>query len=161
MRKKNIISSESKTLIDFKTGEITETECITHRQVEREPDYVKIYLKDIIRIKDLPSGMEKVLLAFIRCMGYNNVIMTYLPLKKIIAADLNISISYVNKCIDNFIKTELFIKVDRGLYLVDPELFGRGKWENIEKIRLSITYDFKTGKKELKSDVKEQLRLEL
>jgi hypothetical protein len=158
--KKKIISSEIRTIVDYKTGEVTEMESFSKRQIEREPDYVKIYLKDIIRIKDLPSGMEKVLLSFIKCMSYTNIILTYLPVKKIIAAELDISISYVNKCIDSFIKADIFLKMDRGIYLVDPELFGRGKWENIEKIRLSITYDFKTGKKEIKSDIKEQLKLD-
>jgi len=161
MKTKKIIFSAKTERIDNKTGEIFETEIISKMQVDREPDYVKMYVKDIIRFKDLPTGMDKVLMAIISNMSYTNIIFTYMPIKKFISSNLNITVSYVNKCISHYIKTGLLIKVERGIYLVDPELFARGKWENINELRLSITYDTKTGEKKIRSNIKEQLRLNL
>lgn len=159
MNKKKVIFSERTQRVDVNTGEIFESEVMSKIQVDREPDYIKIYVKDIVRFKDLPTGMDKVLLAIISTMGYNNIILTYMPVKKMIAKELKITISYVNKCISYFVKAGLLIRIERGIYLVDPELFGRGKWENINELRLSITYNIKTGEKKLKSNMQEQLSL--
>ncbi|NKW87972.1 hypothetical protein HB671_26905, partial [Bacillus cereus] len=39
-------------IIDINTGEIQEEEEIINAYIDKEPDYVKIYLKDIVALND-------------------------------------------------------------------------------------------------------------
>lgn len=159
---KSVIRSELKTIVDERTGEVIISESTAQRYVETEPPYVKLYISDIMRIKEVPPGMDKVLLVIISKMSYDNVIFTYKPIKIDIANRLGKSLAYIEKSIITLIKAAILIKIDRAMYIVDPELFGRGRWKDISKLRLSIDYDPKTGEKRLSSNInKEQLKLNL
>lgn len=128
---------------------------------ESEPPYIKMYIKDVVRLKELPKGSSKVLFQLLSRMGYNNTIATYKPFKKLIASDLGLSLSYVEDCISMFIKAGLLIRVDRGMYMADSNLFARGSWRDIKELRLAISYDQKTGVKTLKSNISEEVQLRL
>ncbi|MEW4071075.1 hypothetical protein [Bacillus thuringiensis] len=47
-------------IVDINTGEIQEEEEIIDAYVDKEPDYVKIYLRDIVALNDLPKGLDRV-----------------------------------------------------------------------------------------------------
>jgi non-homologous end joining protein Ku len=51
MENKKIYQTETKTIIDHQTGEIIQTEHNQKGFVEKEPDYVKLYLQDIATFK--------------------------------------------------------------------------------------------------------------
>lgn len=157
--KKNIRLKEVTEHVDVSTGEISSYEKKTVFQVDKEPDYVKLYVKDIVRLNGLPISTAKVLNALLQSMGYNNIIPAYAPIKKIICKDLGIKMNTLNKAIDNLYKKSILIRLDRGIYMADPELFGRGAWGEINEIRMMITYNDE-GKKVIKSEVsKDQLKL--
>lgn len=157
--KKNIRFKEVTEHVDVDTGEISSYERKTVFQVDKEPDYVKLYVKDIVRLNGLPISTAKVLNALLQSMGYNNIIPAYAPIKKIICKDLGIKMNTLNKAIDNLYKKSILIRLDRGIYMADPELFGRGAWGEINEIRMMITYNDE-GKKVIKSEVsKDQLKL--
>jgi len=146
---------------DKETGEITSHTKSEVTAYESEPPYIKMYIKDVVRLKDLPAGSSKVLFQLLSRMGYNNTIATYKPFKKLIASDLGLSLSYIEDCISMFIKAGLLIRVDRGMYMADPDLFARGSWKDIKELRLAITYNQKTGIKKLKSNISEEVQLKL
>lgn len=157
--KKVIHFKEVTEVVDMTTGELSSIAKRTKFEIDREPNYVKLYLKDIIRLKGLPPSTTSVLNALLQSMGYNNIIPAYAPIKKLICRDLNISMDTLNKAIDNLYKQDILIRLDRGIYMADPDLFGRGSWSEIKEIRMMITYD-ESGKKQIKADIeKDQLRL--
>lgn len=147
--------------IDQNSGEIiSEQEAITSIEFEREPDYVKLYLDDIVRLKDLPPASAKLLLLIVRNMGYNNIFQAYKPLKMMIIQELGITMNTLNQQISNLKKAGILLPMEefgRGLYLVDPNLFARGSWKNIKSLRLIIDYH-SDGTKTLKSDASKQLK---
>lgn len=163
MSSKNTRISKLKTIetVNEDTGEIinsiTEINSFTY---ETEPEYVKLYLKDIGKLNDLSPASNNVLLELIRSMGYNNVVPVYMPIKKMIALKLNISIHAVNKAIKQFHSKGLFIRAARGLYIADPELFGKGKWSDIKKLRLIVEYQ-KDGTKKISGNISDELQLKL
>lgn len=108
--------------------------------VEREPDYVKLYIKDILRLTDIPNSGNSILFAILKRMSYNSEIALYGPVKKGIALELGIKEPTVSKAIELFANKSILLRKDRGLYIVNPFFFGRGKWEEIKKIRLEIVY---------------------
>lgn len=158
---KKITKTETIEILNKETGEILATEISsTTMQVDREPEYVKLYMQDIGRFKGLSGSSNDILLEFIKSMGYNNVIPVYMPIKKMVAKRLNLSIHTVNSAIKEFKKKELFISVARGIYIADPKLFAKGKWADIKSLRLVIEYG-KDGTKTLSSNLREELQHKL
>lgn len=157
-RKKVNYHSETKTEIDYETGEIKKSEVLNKSFGESEPDFVKLYVSDIVRLKELPPAADKVLMEIIGQMGYKNMFPAYAPIKRVMCKVLNMSMNTLNKSITQLHEKGILIRVEKGIYLVDPNLFARGHWDDIKKVRLIIEYDANTGKKELKSDAPEQLK---
>jgi hypothetical protein len=162
MSKKKLRFETTEQTLDHETGELTSFRKVKEYKVDSEPPYIKLYIGDLMRIKGLPPATTNVLLSLLRSMGYNNVIPAYSPIKKLICRDLGISMDTMNKAIDNLYKENILIRLDRGMYMADPELFGRGTWGEVEKIRMQITYTH-TGKKIISSAINddEQLKLDI
>jgi hypothetical protein len=158
--KKKVSRSEVTTEVDRDTGEIGREVKTDTFLIDREPDFVKLYVQDIAKLNDVVGQENNVLLEFIRYMGYNNIIPAYKPIKQMIARKLNVSLHTVEKSIKKFKKKGLFISVSRGIYMADPELFGKGKWSDIKNLRLVIEYK-PDGTKKLSSNLPEQMQLKL
>lgn len=147
--------------LDKETGEVILEESKIHSfMIDKEPDYVKVYLEDISRLKDIPAGMNKVLFELMKSISYNGVIMAYKPVKELMCNNMGISMNYLNKCIDEFYKKGILIRYARGVYLADPNLFAKGSWKDIKNLRLVIEYS-KDGTKTLKSNVSEEMKKQL
>ncbi len=155
-----VSQSKIKETIDVETGELKSHVSTQVFGLEKEPPYIKMYIEDIARLKELPHGMNRILLEMIKSMGYNNIIAAYKPIKTIMCNNLGIKMDYLNKAISTFHKKGLLIRLDRGIYMADPELFARGKWEDIKNLRLVIEYS-KDGTKKLKSNLPKEVQLKL
>lgn len=155
---KKVVKEVIDITTDLETGEVVEERQRKTSYLPKEPDFVKLYIRDLGRLKNLSPATSKVMHALLKSMGYNNVIAAYSPIKKMICRDLGISVSTLNNSINDLYKKGLLIRVDRGIYLADPELFGKGAWEDIRELRLVITYK-EDGTKEIKGDRANQLKL--
>jgi len=151
---KNITKEKITESFDNQTGEVSVESTVTVLKVPKEPPYVKLYLQDIIRLKDLPKGSDKILYMLLQSMGYNNIIAAYAPIKRIMCNQLDIKMNTLNKHIDNLYKAGVLIRIERGIYMADPELFGKGKWEDVRHIRMVIDYT-PSGKREITAAVRE------
>lgn len=99
-----------------------------------------MYVDDITRINDLPIGLSPILLELVKQMGYNNIIPAYKPIKLMVCKRLGISLNYLDKSIQKLDKKGILIRLHKGIYMADPNLFARGKWEDIKNLRLVIEY---------------------
>jgi hypothetical protein len=140
---KRISQEITSQIVNNETGEISKE--IKHQVafVEREPDYVKLYISDIFRLTDVPKSSNDIMLAMIKRMTYNNDIALFAPVKREIAKELGLKEVTISKAIELFVKKSIILRKDRGLYIINPYFFGRGKWEDIKKIRLQIDYSEK------------------
>jgi len=148
------ITSEIKTLVIDSDGVVNEERKVTTSFIDREPDYVKLYIKDILRLSDIPNSGNSILLAILKRMTYNNDIALYAPVKREIALELELKEVTVSKAIELFTNKSILIRKDRGLYVINPYFFGRGKWEDIRKIRLEIVYS-PSGRMIMKTEIQE------
>jgi len=115
-------------------------------QWESGPPYVIMYLDTILYLKDLPKGFNSILLAFLKYMTYANAedgqcIFINSAMKKRIAENLDVSVSRIDNVLSELSKGEVLTRIDRGMYRVNPHLFGKGDWQDIAKLRLEITFD--------------------
>lgn len=150
MSKKRILQETTQTMTDT-DGEVYKEVKSQTIQVEREPDYVKLYISDILRLQDIPKSGNEILLAMLKRMTYNNDIALYAPVKREIANELGVKEVTISKAIELFTERSILLRKDRGLYIINPYFFGRGKWEEIRKIRLQILYT-KEGRMILKTE---------
>ena len=127
----NKIINEDSEIVNVNTSTI---------YVEREPDYIKLYISDLFRLNDIPRASNSILFEILKRMTFNNDIALFAPVKREIARELSCSEVTIKKAIELFTEKGLLIRKDRGLYILNPNVFGKGKWENIKKIRLSLEY---------------------
>ena len=153
--KKKIVQQVTQKVVE--DGELKSSSETTVYQVEREPDFVKMYLQDLLRISDIPKASNSILLSILKRMTYGtNEIVLILPVKKSIAKELGISLITITKAIEAFTEKSILIRKDRGFFLVNPYFFGKGKWEEIREIRLAVEYSRK-GKMILRTTFDKQI----
>jgi hypothetical protein len=157
MAKKSIHIQEVNTTIVDENGEMVNKTTKNVGMFEKEPPYVKTYISDIQRLVGLPSFVNDVLLELLHNMGYNNIVPMYMPIKQMICNKLNISINTLNKSIDELYKKGILIRAARGMYLMDPNAFGRGTWNEIKNIRMTIEYK-EDGTRTIKTEFQNKIK---
>lgn len=129
-------------------GELKEKRESKTYTLDEEPPYVKLYLDTILFLRSLPKGYNPILLAFLKRMTYaeqGQVIYFNACMKKDIAKELGVSLSYINNAITGFVKGKIMFRIGEGkqtgTYQFNAHLFGKGKWEKIEEIRAKILFN--------------------
>ena len=135
-------------VVDYETGEVKTTNTAATYKVESEPEYVKLYLRDIQRLHDLPASVGTVLYSLIEHTALfpinkeGIVMFINSSLKRDIIKSTNIqNIQTIDNAIHKLVKQEILIRLDRGKYLLSPHLFGVGAWGNIKNLRMVIEYN--------------------
>ena len=156
--KKRIYQSAEVTnrIVDHQTGEITteHTETIQVGYVDAEPQYIKVYLDCLLKFKGLGSSLNPILLALCRHMNFadkDQIVFVNKYVKELICEECGVKIKRVEQAIKQFTETGLLKRKARGVYLVNPYIISRGKWEDVKKLR--ATFDFITGEFEVESNV--------
>lgn len=126
------------------TGEIMEKREEKSIRTPQEEDYVKIYIKHINYLNELPSGLEGVIYSLLKRVGYDNVIVINSSVKRIIAQETNKTFSTINQYITKLCNYQILVRQDKGMYYLNPEIYGKGKWSEIlelrKKLNIKITY---------------------
>jgi Firmicute plasmid replication protein (RepL) len=149
-----VIYRETRSIISEETGELLHHEHTQKRKLSREPDFIKLYLDDIMMLSQIPKQKSDILYLLLKKINYENEIVIIGSIKRQIADDLKCSIPTVDKSLSMLVEKNVLIRKDRGVYIANPKLFGRGKWEDIEELRLSISY--KRNGKQIKSEVERE-----
>lgn len=149
--------SHEKMVTDRTTGEILSEESTTVHQIPEEPPYVKLYLDDLIKLNDLPKSSSAILYEFVRKMNYDGFIVINASIKRMIGADLGVKEQSISNAISTFVKKDIMHRFDKGVYILNPSLFAKGKWTDVRKLReqyldLTVRYT-KDGKKVLYSNL--------
>ncbi len=134
-----------KEFIDNTTGEVINKLTQKTYTASNEPNYIKLYLDDLAKLKNLPPSANNILYLLMQNMDYKNRIYITKSIKDNICKSLNISDSSLNKAIKIYIDKGLFTKLDAQTYFTNPDIFGRGAWSDIKEIRMLVSYS-KQGK---------------
>jgi hypothetical protein len=142
---KKIIKQSTQTTLDMRSGEVLEVVDRKEYKVDREPDYIKLYLDDLAYLMHLPNN--DVLFCLLKKMNYEGEVILIKSVIEDICQKVNLkNRTYFYSLIKKYTDKDILIKKDRGVYLFNPFFFGRGKWEDIQKIRMSINYTPKDGR---------------
>lgn len=141
--KVGVVSVVEEHTIDFQTGEMMSKRTATKRYLNKEPDFVKLYLDDVMKLNDIPAKKTDVLYLLLKKMNYDNEITVVASHKRDIAKQLSCSVISIDKTLGLLVDKNILIRKDRGVFLANPNIFGKGNWKDIEQLRLLLTYDSK------------------
>ena len=148
MPKTKIVDSRSEKLVDFNTGVIKEqyTEESTRTIYHTEPDFIKVYLQDIIYLKNLPKSSSSTVFALLKRSTYANseygLTVTLCPeIRRVICQELDFKKTQsFNNQLNSLVKADILKHIGTNLYQFNPYLFGKGDWKDVSKIRATWTY---------------------
>ena len=144
--------------IDYSTGEVV-TRSVTKKFKNDEPSYIKLYLQDIAYLHDIPKGAEVVLKELLKLVTYGTQEITVLSHhKKQIEKETGLAIKTIDSRIQDLANKGIIERVSRGVYTLNPYLFGKGDWKTIDQLRnknihLKIVYDKETNKRIIKGEL--------
>ena len=137
--KKQIISE----VVD-EFGEVHQKQIFQSYSLPTEDDYIKIYIKHINYLANLPSGLEGLIYELLKNMNYGNKIVVNSSIKQNIAKNIGKTFNTINQYITRLVDSKILIREARGVYYINPLFYGKGKWKEIcelrEKLMLNIIY---------------------
>lgn len=109
--------------------------------VTSEPDFVKLYLNDVVKLHCLPKTSNQILRELLKLMAYDNTFRVTAYDKRNIASKLDISSNTINNALVTLTNEGITTRLASGVYMFNPNIFGKGKWQDIQKLRVTIEYD--------------------
>jgi len=119
---------------------LEETKAITFNY-GKEPDYIKVYLDNIMFLAEISGWIGKILYELIKSVSYadkGQFLIVNAGYKRILAENLGIKPQSVTNAINQLAKKGILIRKERGVFLLNPQYFGKGEWKDISKIRYEI-----------------------
>jgi Firmicute plasmid replication protein (RepL) len=143
MQRRKIRYQETTTVTN-EDGTIEQKHHTNIIQFPNEPPFIKLYVEDLTAIFKLPDGTKDLLYSLLMKMDYENMITLTSRSKKEIAERVGIKIQTFDNYLRKLVDAEIFKRIGRGEYKVNPNLFARGDWTDISRQRdewmLTITY---------------------
>jgi len=146
------------TVFDSETGEIKEKKTNITHFVNGEPEFVKLYVRDILYLVGLPKRSITVLFWLMKHMTYADdelglCVVLNATFKKMMCSELGFQrIQTIDNCLSELAKFKVVERIGRGMYRLNPHLFGKGNWFNIKEIRMLVKYDLEG--KSIKTSIK-------
>lgn len=132
------------TIEKFEENKLTFSEEHKIVQFPTEQAFYKIYVTDIANILELTGAGTKLLHVILQKMDWENIITLTSRYKLELSEKTGIKTNHINNLLVDFVKKNLFKRLSRSEYLVNPHYFSKGDWSETLKKRgdwqLTITY---------------------
>ena len=156
-----MIYEETTTHTDHETGEQRTTSKRKKFEVIKEPNYIKLYLRDLCKLNDIPKSGNDTLNELLLLADYQNEIVLNSAVKGRICFTLGIKKPSLDNNISRLTKEGIIKRIDRGIYILNPNLFGRGDYQDIKKLRIEWEYSDKGRElKKVETDTHEQTTMD-
>jgi len=136
------IDLKNSKVLDTNSGEIIDNVKLVGVKEDNKfktVKFVKVFVEDLSAIFGLSSLEYKLLFKIIQMINYENVLLVPKYIKDKMAKELGVNPLSVNNSIRNLTNKGLLAKLTSGAYKVNPHYFGKGKWDNIQKV--TMTWD--------------------
>ena len=130
------------TTVDTQTGEVLKRE--TTVQFSKEPGFVKLYFDCLgvyIKNDGLSASLNDMLLEVLHRASYaqdGQIVHLGAYDKEQICKATHKSMRRLEQAITTWVKNRVLIRVARGIYQVNPFIFGRGDWRDIANLRATF-----------------------
>lgn len=102
-----------------------------------EPEYIKLYIRDLGGLCGLTAGETKILLQIAGMTNHHGVIALPAGIKSIIANNVGYKQAVINNALTKFCNPNINVmkRTGVGVYELNPDYFARGKWHEIKERR--------------------------
>jgi hypothetical protein len=129
---------EQRTEVDQFGQFIKNQEIVKSIKIDKEENYIKVYLKHLTYLHSLPSGLDPLIYELLKLVDYKNRIVLNASIKKDIALSTKKSINTINQYISKLVKHSVILHKDTGIYVLNPYIFGKGEWKDIIELRETV-----------------------
>jgi len=126
----------SNSFVDKSTGEIT-----------KEPDFVKLYISDMCKVKGLNSGQVKIFNFMLSNMNWHNVVAYGPNTKAMFLKENEMKNQTFNNNVSKLISAMLIERIGRGEFRVNKKYAVKVDWGKVQNIKWETTYS-ESGKTE-------------
>lgn len=127
--------------VDGATGEVMGMETVYVSKAKNEPPYVKLYLGGLEELSRMKPYCWHVLFWMLGRMPYAGHEQQFefgTAGRKKAGEELGMSVGRINHVVSELVAAGALFRVDRGLYQLNPMIFGRGEWKEIAKLRVGV-----------------------
>lgn len=140
-QKKKVTKETIEKILDSSTGEILQEKFVQQIYLDKEPNYVKLYIDNLILLNGLPKGTTDTIMELLKYMSYENTIVLNSFIKKEIAESLGFkTVQSLDNNINKLVKKGILDRIGRGTFRANAFLFGKGDWNDIKQIRFEIVF---------------------
>jgi hypothetical protein len=111
-----------------------------------EPEHVKIYAPAIAPINSLIASHRRVLYAILsEVSSAENGMRVAITagVKRRMCQELGVkNPQTISNALSKMVKAGILIRIETGIYMLNPFLFGKGDWKDIQKLRLGVGGSF-------------------
>lgn len=127
--------------VDEATGEVRSMEAVYVSKAKVEPAYVKVYLDGVDRLSQIKPYCWRVLFWMLGRMpyaSYEQQIEFGTAARRKAGEELDMSVGRLNHVVSDLVTAGALLRVERGLFQLNPMIFGRGEWKEIAKLRAAV-----------------------
>uniref|UniRef100_UPI003F491A8A replication/maintenance protein RepL n=1 Tax=Niallia taxi TaxID=2499688 RepID=UPI003F491A8A len=140
-QKKRVSKETVEKIMDSTTGEVLQERFVQQIYQDKEPNYVKLYIDNLILLNGLPKGTTDTIMELLKYMSYENTIILNSYIKKEIAQSLGFkTVQSLDNNINKLVKKGILDRIGRGTFRANAFLFGKGDWNDIKQIRFEIVF---------------------
>lgn len=146
------INQSFETQIQNEHGKIVSKRTNTTMSWGDEPNYIKLYLQDIMYLSDMPKQYASLTACLLKRVSYagdeDGMCIVLVPrIKQAICNEMGWKrISSFDNALQKLLAGKILYRIDRSMFRFNPYLFGKGDWQDISRLRLEINYDDIKGK---------------
>ncbi|MFH5293955.1 hypothetical protein [Campylobacter coli] len=166
--KQQVVYRKDNLSTDCITGEVIERNQIIVRKVQTRESFIKLFTENIHYIINLEPQEKTLFYTLLSSVDYKNVVRFDKSMKQNIILDKVLSRAGMYRALNGLIEKKVIFKIDRDFvksyagvgsddcYLFNPNLVGRGSWNDLKNLRHTITreWDFEN------LEVRENLEIE-
>ncbi|AHE95197.1 hypothetical protein E3U40_06360 [Campylobacter fetus subsp. venerealis] len=151
METKIKIDRNTREIINNETGEVILTETDSVYRVPQTPDFVMAFTQDMSFISNISGGASKLLFGILSLINRSNEIYIVKEVKEKLSEITGLKFSSISVLVSELHKKNVIIKKNAekrsSAYVINPYYFGKGKWVNVNKLRMIVEYDFINSKR--------------
>ena len=147
---------------DDKTGEVLKDTTVVITKAKKRDNFIKIFVDNIDFLgAGLNNAERQVLVGFLAKVDYQNVVYVHSELRKEICIKYNISPSTISNGIKGLVQKGVLLELTDALkekmdihmnngYLINPDIAGKGSFNELQKLRQEVYIDYDFEKLEIK-----------
>ena len=152
--KQQVVYRKDNVSTDYITGEIIERNRVIVKKVQTRESFIKLFTENINYIINLGTQEKILFFTLLSSVDYKNVVRFDKSMKQNIVLDKVLSRAGMYRALNGLIEKKVIFKIDREFvksyvgvgsddcYLFNPNLVGRGSWNDLKSLRHIITTEW-------------------